>query len=233
MFLIKLKKCNKLPVKGISFLFVLIGLCTQSGFSQSSIELIPSAGTSFADNITYERCTGRIDPAFLFSLSFIYHPSPTIGLELSFFNENPFTYLSAPDNPSVQVYTSSNIAVQRLLGGVNFSIPVKRFRPYLGSLIGFTYANTPDWINTGEYTGFTWALQTGADYYISSLIGMRLKIALIQTSNVSNNSAYFNVGKNGEGFPAFAVGDPSSANLAQVNVGLGIIFHFHPKTKPK
>jgi hypothetical protein len=220
-----------LSAKKCSLLFSLIGFYTIAGYSQSSIELIPSAGTSFADNITYERCTGRIDPAFVFSFSFIYHPSPSVGLELSYSNENPFTYLSVPDNPSVQVYTSSNITVQRLLGGINFSIPVKKFRPYLGFLLGLTNASTANLTNTGEYTGFTWALQTGADIYVSSLIGVRLRIAFVQTANVSNNSAYFDVGKNGDGFPTFAVGDPSSANVDQVNMGLGIIFHFHPKTK--
>jgi hypothetical protein len=231
--MIRYELSNKLRMRKYLFIFVLTSLWTLAGYSQSSIELIPSVGMSAGDNITYERCTGRIDPAFVFSFSFIYHPSPVVGLELSYLDENPFTYLSSLDNPSIQVYTSSKIAVQRLLGGVNFSIPVKKFRPYLGCLLGFTYANTANLVNTGRYTGFTWALQTGADYYISSLIGMRLKIAMIQTSNVPNNSAYFDVGKNGEGFPTFAVGDPSSANLRQVNVALGIIFHFHPNTKPR
>jgi hypothetical protein len=221
-----------LSAKKSSLLFSLVGFCTLAAYSQSSIELIPSAGTSFADNISYERCAGRIDAAFVFSFSFIYHPSPAVGLELSYLNENPFTYLSAPNNPSVQVYTSSNIAVERLLGGVNFFIPVKKLRPYLGCLLGLTNVHTANLVNTGVYSGFTWSLQTGADYYISSLIGVRFKLALIQTPNVSNNSAYFDVGKNGDGFPTFAVSDPSSANLTQVNMGLGIIFHFHPKPKP-
>lgn len=222
-----------MQVKKSSFLFVLFSLSALAGYSQSGIELIPSGGVSFGDNISYERCTGHIDPAFAFSLSFIYHPSPRIGLELSYLNENPFTYLSTPDNPSVQVYTSSNIMVQRLMGGVNFSIPDKRIKPFLGCLLGFTYAYTANLLNTGEYTGFTWALQGGADYFFSSLIGVRLKIAWIRTPNVSNNSAYFNVGKNGEGFPTFAVGDPSSASLSQINMGLGIIFHFQPGTKSR
>jgi hypothetical protein len=146
-------------MKKYSLLFTFISLFTLTGYSQSSIEFIPAAGVSFADNITYERCTGRIDPAFAFSFSFIYHPSPAIGLELSYLNENPSTYLSAANDPSVRVYTSSNIAVQRILGGVNFSIPIKKFNPYLGCLLGITYVNTADLLNTGEYTGFTWALQ--------------------------------------------------------------------------
>jgi hypothetical protein len=223
---------QKLILKRGPVLFVLIGLFTLEGYSQSSIELIQSAGTSFTNNITFRRCIGHIDHAFVFSLSFIYHPSPEIGLELSYLNGNPLTYLSAPNDPSVQVYTSSKITVERLLGGVNFSIPGKRFRPYLGCLLGFTEASTANVVNTSVHTGFTWALQAGTDYYISSLIGIRFKIAVIQTPNVSDNSAYFNVGKDGVGFPTFAVGDPSSANLAQLNMGLGIIFHFHPGTKP-
>ena len=218
-------------VKNCSLFLLLIGFFTLEGYSQSSVELIPSAGTSFADKIIYERCTGHIDPAFVFAFSFIYHPSPVVGLEISYLDENPTTYLSAPDNPSVQVYTRSNILIERLLGGINFSIPGKQFRPYLGCLLGFTYASTADLGNTGIYTGFTWALQTGADYYISSLIGIRFRIAFVQTPNVSNNSAYFDVGKNGEGFPTFAVGDPSSGNIGQVNMGLGLVFHFHPTTK--
>lgn len=220
-----------MSVQKCSLLFTFIGLYALGGYCQSGIELIPTAGTSFADEITYQRCTGHIDPAFVFSLSFIYHPSSTIGLELSYLNENPFTYLSVPGNPGVQVYTESKISVQRLLGGLNFSFTLNKFRPYLGCLLGFTYVNTANQVNTGEYTSFTWALQTGSDYYITSLIGIRFRIAFVQTPNVSNNSAYFDVGKNGEGFPTFAVGDPSSANVGQINMGLGIIFHFHPRTK--
>ena len=68
---------------------------------------------------------------------------------------------------------------------------------------------------------------------MSSLIGICFSVILIQIPNVSNNSAYFDVGNNGGGFSTFAVGDPSSANLLQVNLRLGIIFHFHPITKPK
>gem|GEM_PF-6663160 len=141
-----------MSVQKCSLLFTFIGLYALGGYCQSGIELIPTAGTSFADEITYQRCTGHIDPAFVFSLSFIYHPSSTIGLELSYLNENPFTYLSVPGNPGVQVYTESKISVQRLLGGLNFSFTLNKFRPYFGCLLGFTYVNTANQVNTGEYT---------------------------------------------------------------------------------
>jgi len=212
-----------------TFLFLQYCFYTLTTYSQSSIELIPAAGNTFSDKINYQHCTGHIDPAFQFSFSFIYHPNPIFGLELTYMDENPMTYLDVSDNGSVKVYTSSNVRVQRLLGGLNVSIPVKRFNPFLGFLLGFTNVITTKAYDTNEMTGFSWSLQTGADYYFSSLIGARIKLSLIQTPNISNNSAYFDVGKNGDGFPTYAVGDPSSANISQLNLVLGIIFHFQPK----
>lgn len=211
------------------FLFVLNCIYALTLYSQSSIELITMAGNTFSDNINYQRCTGHIDPAFQFSFSFIYHPNPIFGLELTYMNENPVTYLDAPDNTSVKVYTNSQVTVQRLLAGLNISVPVKSFHPFLGCLLGFTNVTTTKAYDTNELTEFAWSLQTGADYYISSLIGVRIKLSIIQTPNISNNSAYFDIGKNGDGFPTFAVGNPSSANITQLNLVLGIIFHFQPK----
>ncbi len=212
-----------------SYLILLNCLYVLTTYSQSSIELIPAAGNTFSDNINYQGCTGHIDPAFQFSSSFIYHPNPVFGLELTYSVENPTTYLNDPGNASVKAYTGSQVNVQRLLTGLNISVPVKRFHPFLGCLIGFTYTTTTKAYDTNELTAFTWSIQTGADYYFSSLIGVRIKLSLIQTPNISNSSAYFDVGKLGDGFPSFAVGNPSSANITQLNLILGIIFHFQPK----
>jgi Outer membrane protein beta-barrel domain len=212
-----------------AFLFILNCLYVLVTYSQSSIELIPAAGNTFSDNINYQRCTGHIDPAFQFSFSFIYHPNPVFGLELTYTVENPTTYLNDPGNSSVKVYTLSQVNVQRLLTGLNISVPVKRFHPFLGCLLGFSYVTTTKAYDTNDLTEFTWSLQTGADYYFSSFMGVRLKLSMIQTPNISNNSAYFNVGKSGDNFPTFAVGDPSSANITQLNLSLGIIIHFQPK----
>jgi hypothetical protein len=172
---------NKNNFRKHAFLFVLNCLYAWTTYSQSSIEIIPAAGNTFSDNINYQRCTGYIDPAFQFSFSFIYHPTPVFGFELTYMNENPMTYLDAPDNNSVKVYTSSNITIERLLGGLNISVPVNKFNPFFGCLLGFTDVTTTKAYDTNELTGFTWSLQTGTDYYFSSLIGVRIKLSMIQT----------------------------------------------------
>jgi hypothetical protein len=216
-------------LKKHTFIFVLNCIYALTSYSQSSIELIPAAGNTFSDNINYQRCTGQIDPAFQFAFSFIYHPSPVFGLELTYTVENPTTFLNDPGNPSVKAYTSSQVNVQRLLAGLNISVPVKKFHPFLGCLLGFSYVATTKAYDPNVLTEFTWSLQTGVDYYFSSIVGVRLKLSMIKTPNISNNSAYFDVSKNGEGFPSFAVGDPSSADITQLNIAFGIIVHLHPK----
>jgi hypothetical protein len=46
-----------------------------------------------------------------------------------------------------------------------------------------------------------------------------------------SNSAYYGVDGNGDGFPSFAVGDPSSSTITQWNLGLGLIVRFMRKKK--
>jgi hypothetical protein len=220
-------------LKKHAFIFVLNSMYALTSYAQSSIEIIPAAGNTFSNNISYQGCTGHIDPAFQFSFSFIYHPKSLLGLEITYMYENPMTYLDDPGNSSVKAYTISQVNIQRLLTGLNISVPIKRFHPFMGCLLGFTNVTTTKAWDTNELTAFTWSLQTGADYYFSSLIGARIKLSIIQTPNISNNSAYFDVGKLGDGFPSFALGNPSSANINQLNLALGIIFHFQSMHRNK
>jgi hypothetical protein len=57
-------------------------------------------------------------------------------------------------------------------------------------------------------------------------------MAVINTPNISNNSAYFDVDSNDDGFPSFAVGNPSTANITQWDISLGIIIRFMKSRKP-
>lgn len=214
-----------------NLLFILICLGTIKGYSQSSIDLIATGGFSFSDKVNYMGCTGTVDPAFVFSLSFVYHPDRIIGFEVNYLYEQPTTYLDDQHDNSVKIYTSTNVTISRFLGGVNFQLPNKRLRPFAGVLLGVTQVETSDIINTGEYTGFTWSLQGGADLNISSLLAIRAKFSYVQTPNVSNNSAYFGVKGNGDGFPTFALGEPSTANISQINLSLGIVFHIRLKSR--
>ncbi|HTS45074.1 MAG TPA: outer membrane beta-barrel protein [Puia sp.] len=212
-------------------LFLLLLFMLQTATAQRSFEILPSFGYVLTPTINYQQCTGHIDPALSFSSSFIYHPNPTWSFELIYSGSYPTSYLYDPDDERVAVYTRSTIDIDRLLAGVNYSFSFNEIHPHIGVLLGFTYTETTQTYLTSSHTGFSLAPQAGVDYYFSSLIGIRLNTALIFTPNVPNNSAYFNVDKEGNGFPSFAIGNPSSAGITQWNFSLGIIIRFMKRKK--
>jgi hypothetical protein len=216
----------------ILFIFPLMML--ESGArAQSSFEMMASLGTVNTQSMSYLNCTGHFSQSQSALLSLIYHPVPFLGIELDLSGFSPNTYLYDAADERVQAYTHSTVKIQRLQGGLNYSYPFKKIRPYIGCLIGFSRAATSDPVNTGYYSSFTWTIQTGVDYYFSSLIGLRLKGALITTPDVPDNSAYFNVNGMGDGFPTFALVNPSTANIRQWGISLGIIFRFMKGAKSK
>jgi outer membrane protein W len=209
-------------------LFFMLSIISSNTHAQTSFELLTSFGLTFTPAITYQNCTGHFSQTVTPLISFIYHPHPSWGLELTYSNTHPTTYLNDPADGSVSVYTHSKINVYRLLTGINYSLPFKKIQPYIGCLAGFTHTvTTQTQLNAiGTCTSFSWAFQTGVDFYFSSYIGLRLNGVLVNSPNISNNSAWYNVDKNGEGFPTYAVGNPSSANITQWDISLGIIVRF-------
>ena len=216
-------------MKRITGLFLLLFILQLEAKSQTSIELLASLGPTFTSPISYRNCTGHLDPVTTFSISFVYHPSPLWGLQLNISSLNPTSYLNDPLNGSVEAYTNSTISIQRFLAGINYSPSFQRIHPFIGCLLGFSVANTTQAFYTSYNTSFSWALQSGIDYYFSHAIGLRLNGAIITTPGIANNTAYFNVDKYGSRFPSFAIGDPSTANIIQWNIGIGIIIRFIKK----
>ena len=216
--------------KGVvgGFLFTVLPLHIMA---QKSFELNISVGPTWTTPISYQNCTGRVNPATTISASFLYHPNPAWAFQFSLMSYSPKTYLDAPADGSVAVYTNATIAMRRFLVGINYYFSVKKIRPYIGGLVGFTNATSSQVINASSNTSFSWVFQSGADYYFSDLFGLRLNTALITTVGVSNNSSFFNIDSYGNGFPTYGVGDPSTANMKQWNISLGFIFRFRRHNK--
>jgi len=212
-------------MKKIYFFLLSTSILCLKANAQSSFEAIASFGTTITPTIPYHNCTGNISSTFTPTFSFVYHPDPSVGFEINYSKFMPITYLNDPDDNSVAAY-NSQISVERLLAGINFSLPFKKIRPYVGCLLGFTYAAMTEPYYPSTYTNFSWAGQAGVEYFFLPVVGLRLNVAFIKSPNISNYSSYFNVNTKRENFPTYAVGDPSSANIYQWNINLGIIAHF-------
>jgi hypothetical protein len=204
----------------------------QIAHGQTSVEVLACLGREYTPSIAYQNCSGQFSPSFSPSIVGIYRPVSALGIELMLSSLSPTTYLYDPADQRVQVYTNSKINIQRFLTGLNYFPPLKKIHPYIGLLVGFTRAVTTQVDLTNTNTSFTWSGQVGVEYYFSSFIGVRLNMAVINTPNISDNSAYFDVDSNGDGFPSFAVGNPSTANITQWDISLGIIIRFMKSRKP-
>jgi hypothetical protein len=193
--------------------------------AQFSFELSPSLGWTSTPIIKYNNCTGNINSTLTEFNSLIFHPNQSWGFELTYSYAKPTSFLN-DTIISVSVYTRSQITVERLIGGIDYYFSLKKIHPYFGFLFGFNYVTTDHIYLPTSFTSFCWGGQAGVDYYFSSLLGARLNFAVINSPDIPNNSAWFGVNKNGEGFPTYAVGEPSKAEITQWNICLGIIFRF-------
>ncbi len=214
-------------------LFLLLALFRLEAKAQSIFEIIPLLTRVYTTSIAYQNCTGYFNPHYTAGVSFVYHPLPSWGLQLSLSGSSPTTYLNDPANNSVAVNTRSTIGIKRLLTGINYSLPLKAVQPFIGGLIGYTIANTTGAYMPSSCTSFTYTWQAGVDFRINRFLGWRLIGSMINIPHVSNNSSYFNVDKAGDGFPSFAVGNASTSNIIQWDIGLGVTFCFGPKMKSK
>jgi hypothetical protein len=212
-------------VRKLYFIFFILLLLTTRIEAQFSFEISPSLGCTFTPAINYKNCTGNINSSFTEFNSLIFHANQSWGFALIYNYFKPTTFLNDTIS-SVGVYTRSQITVERLLGGVNYYFTIKKVHPYIGGLFGLDYAATTQNYLPTSFTSFCWGGQAGVDYYFSYLLGVRLNGTIINSPGIPNNSAWFNVNKNGEGFPSYAVGNPSTAGIIQMNVSLGIIVRF-------
>ena len=197
---------------------------------QSRFQIAAEGGSTFTSAIKYKNCTGYINPALTLSITFLYKPGPAIGIELQFSDlSNPVSYLNNVSDNTVKIYTTSHITLEHLLGGFNYYVPVKNIHPYMGLLLGASYAATKETSPPSSIYNFTCGLQTGSEFTLSKSIDLRLNGSVIITPGVANNTSYFNVGADGGGFPSFIVGDPSRAAITQWNISLGVLINLKKK----
>jgi hypothetical protein len=198
--------------------------------SQPRMQLGIDIGPTFTSQIRYQNCTGHIDPAITASFAFLYRANSFFELELKFSNLiHPTSYLNNDSDNTVKIYTTSHIVLQHLLTGFNFFVPSKHIHPYIGLLLGASYAQTKEIAPESHIFSFTWGFQTGVTLNLSGLIALKLGGYVLLTPGVYNNTSYFNVAADGSGFPSFAIGDPSKATITQWSMNIGIVVNFGKK----
>lgn len=191
--------------------------------SQSSLQIAIDAGPTITPGISYRNCTGHINPVLTTSFALIYKPDPSFGLELKFSSLlNPVSYLNNDSDYTLKTYTTSHIFLQHLVMGFNYYLPFRPIHPYLGLLLGASYAETKDISPQSKNYNLSWGFQSGATLDLSNTVALKFGGYILITPGVYNNTSYFNAGADGSGFPSFIIGNPSKATITQWNINLGL-----------
>ncbi|MDR3716891.1 MAG: outer membrane beta-barrel protein [Puia sp.] len=169
-----------------------MGILVTKSEAQTSIELIPSAGYTFASRTDFYNSYGRTGGAFNFGGSVQFNVSRGFGVELMYNHMNTNTGLYQYGYNGTKLAGGDLALDYYMLGLVqSFTIPNSTVRPFIGLLLGA--ANyTPGGDNYSDETKFAWGLELGTNVYITDRIGLRLKAQLLSPVDAAGDGYYYN-----------------------------------------
>jgi len=174
-----------------------------SSMAQTTIELIPSAGYTFADQVNFYNYYGRIEGAANWGGSLMFNVNRNFGIEL--------LYQRIDAKSGLYDYGSYHPPFKQTDVGINYIMagPVQSFNatgsvhPFIGALIGAAvFSPGPD--DYSSNTKFAWGAQAGANIYVSPRIGIRLKAQLLSPVEGGSGGFYFGSFGSGVGYSTYS-----------------------------
>ncbi|GGB06744.1 hypothetical protein GCM10011511_32770 [Puia dinghuensis] len=204
-------------------------------FAQTSVELIPTAGYTFASRTDFYDTYGRIADGLSYGGSIKFNVNRSFGIEVLYSHMNTTSDLySAYDGSWLQ---GGNLQLDYILAGPveSFTIPNSTVRPFVGALLGAAIL-TPD-ANSGfsSDTRFAVGFQLGTNIYISPRVGIQLKAQLLSPVDGAGGGFYFSNYGSGGGIDTYSSIYQFSLSGGLI-IGLGRvlpeqIFRPHPRRR--
>ena len=169
--------------KGILFSALLCCMFVVS-FGQTSLELIPMGGYTFADKINFTNSFGRIDEGFNYGGSLQFNLNRRIGIEIMYnrmdVQAQLYNYGAVPgDAPIYQ----TNTGINYIMAGPISSFPLPNspaslfFGVDLGAAIFSPHPN-----DFSSNVKFAYGFQAGTNIYLDPRFGIRLSARLLGTA---------------------------------------------------
>ncbi|WP_188933534.1 outer membrane beta-barrel protein [Puia dinghuensis] len=222
-------------MRRIILLLPAIFLLSARTFAQTSVELIPTAGYTFASRTDFYDTYGRIADGLSYGGSIKFNVNRSFGIEVLYSHMNTTSDLySAYDGSWLQ---GGNLQLDYILAGPveSFTIPNSTVRPFVGALLGAAIL-TPD-ANSGfsSDTRFAVGFQLGTNIYISPRVGIQLKAQLLSPVDGAGGGFYFSNYGSGGGIDTYSSIYQFSLSGGLI-IGLGRvlpeqIFRPHPRRR--
>ena len=186
-------------------------------FAQTSVELIPTAGYTFASRTDFYNDYGRIAGGLNLGGSIKFNINRSTGIEVlySHMSTTSGIYQYGPDRTQL---AGGNLNLDYIMLGPvqSFNIPNSTVRPFIGVLLGAAIF-TPD-ANSGNSsdTRFAMGFQLGTNIYVSPRVGIQLKAQLLSPVDGAGGGFYFSNYGSGGGLNTYS-------SIYQFSLGGGLI----------
>jgi hypothetical protein len=186
--------------------------------AQSSVELIPTVGYTFASHNNFYDTYGRIGDGVSYGGSIKFNVTRSFGIEVLYSHMNTNTGLYYYDDNQHPIYGLSNLQLDYIMAGPveSFSIPNSTVHPFIGALIGAAVL-TPD-ASSGysSETKFAVGFQLGTNIYVSPRVGIQLKAQLLSPVDGAGGSFFLSNYGSGGGIDTYS-------SIYQFSLGGGLI----------
>jgi hypothetical protein len=213
-------------MRKIAIFLPLTLLLGMSSFAQTSFELVPSIGYTFANQTNFYSTYGKIGEGMSYGGSMNFNFTRNVGIEVLYSHQNTTSSLYNYGDP-VKV-TGQNLAFDYIMMGPvsSFTIPNSTVRPFIGVLFGAAIL-TPD-AGTGDMqqTKFAMGGQFGFNCYLSPHLAIQIKGQVLSPVDQAGAGFFFS---------NYGVGTTVSgySNVYQLSLGGGLIFGLGKVLEPQ
>ncbi len=208
-------------------------ICCIYGYSlaQTSIELIPQGGYTFADKVNFNSSFGRIDEGFNYGGSLQFNMTRHIGLEIMYNRMDVpaqlYNYGAIPGD--VPLY-QTNAGINYIMAGpvTSFPLPNSPANLFFGADLGAAIFS-PGPSDFSSNVRFAYGFQFGTNIYLDPKFGIRLSGRLLGTA--PSNSYYFGGWGDPSGYYGFNSGIVQFGFNLGLIIGLGEVLPIYQKVQ--
>lgn len=201
------------------FLILPAVLCLSAGaFAQTSVELLPNVGYTFASHNDFYNTYGRIADGVSYGGSIKFNVTRSFGIEVLYSHMNTTTGLYYYGNDQNPIYGVSNLQLDYIMAGPieSFTIPNSTVRPFIGALLGAAVLTPDAGSGYSSDTRFAVGFQLGTNIYVSPRVGIQLKAQVLSPVDGAGGSLFVSNYGSGGGIDTYS-------SIYQFSLGGGLI----------
>ena len=206
-------------MRRIAVILPAIFLLAIRSFAQTSVELIPTAGFTFASRTDFYDTYGRLGNGGNFGGAVNFNINRSIGIEVLYNHMNTVSglYQYGPDHTPL---AEGRLGLDYIMIGPvqSFTIPNSTVRPFIGAMLGAAIL-TPGGDGGAGYssdTKFAVGFQLGTNIYVSPRVGIQVKAQLLSPVDGAGGGFYFSNYGSGGGLNSYS-------SIYQFSLGGGLI----------